>query len=164
MKKMAWILLVLVVLVPAAVGIYSGWLERGKGGIESDPVCQKQAMGFSICEIAKAQVENLSKHLPYQVDAKSTITAVAAERNTMRLTVVTTFSQATFEEEIAAHLPEGIKSFTDSQTALATESVCHSDKVNQAFINAGGVIEYHMQYQDTRPLTTYRVEHCPGQG
>ena len=165
MKIMAWILLVLVVVIPAIVGSYSGWNENRQGSkshsINKDPICQKKAMGFSICDIAEGQAQNLSKQLPYSVDSNSTITSVVSNLNVVSLTVITEFSQEEIQRELGSDLPEAINTFTTSQTEIATKSVCNGDKRNRAFIEGGGVMEYQMKYKNTQPLTIYRVESCP---
>lgn len=161
---MAWILLILVVVIPAIVGSYSGWSEnqRVKSNLtDTAPICQKQAMGFSICEIAKGQAQNLSKQLPYSVDSNSTITSVVSNLNVVSLTVITEFSQYELQSELGADLSEAINTFTNSQIEIATKSVCNGDKKNRAFIEGGGVIEYQMKYKNSQPLTIYRVESCP---
>lgn len=165
MKIMAWFLLVLVVVLPAIVGSYSGWSESSQGhksnSINNDPICQKKAMGFSICDIAEAQAQNLSKQLPYSVDSNSTITAVVSNLNVVSLTVITEFSQEEIQRELGSDLSDAINTFTNSQTEIATKSVCNGDKRNRAFIEGGGVMEYQMKYKNTQPLTIYRVESCP---
>jgi len=164
MKITAWILLGLVVILPAIVGAYSGWNDRTldtKSKVDdSDPVCQKKAMGFSICEIARAQAENMSKQLPFKVDSNTTISAVESNHNVLSLTVLTEYSQQQIENELGPNLSEGIRSFTNSQKEIATQSVCNGDKKNKAFIEGGGIIEYQLKYNDTQPLTTYRVDIC----
>lgn len=161
---MAWILLILVVFIPAIVGSYSGWSENQRvksHSTDTAPICQKKAMGFSICEIAKGQAQSLSKQLPYSVDSNSTITSVVSNLNVVSLTVITEFSQEELQSELGADLSEAINTFTNSQIEIATKSVCNGDKRNRAFIESGGVIEYQMKYKNTQPLTIYRVESCP---
>jgi hypothetical protein len=165
MKTVAWILLALVVVLPAIVGAYSGWSERRdevkSKSVDSDPICQKKALGFSICELAKAQSENMAKQLPYKVDSNTTISTVESNHNVVSLTVLTEYTQQEIQSELGSNLSEGIKSFSNSQKEIATQSVCNGDKRTRAFVDGGGVIEYQLKYKDIQPLTTYRVENCP---
>jgi hypothetical protein len=164
MKTMAWILLALVIVLPAIVGAYSGWNDASEAkskSVDSDPVCLKKALGFSICEIAEAQAENMAKQLPFKVDSNTTISAVVSNHNVLSLTALTGYSQQEIQSEFGSNLPEGLKSFTKSQKEIAVQSVCNGDKKNRAFIEGGGVIEYQLKYKDTQPLITYRVDTCP---
>lgn len=165
MKVVAWILLFVVVVLPALLGFYEGWIENREKSdlhmLDSHPICQKQALGVSICALAQGQAQNLAKHLPYKVDENSTITSVASNLNVLNVTAITEFSEEALKRELGNDLPAAINTFTISQIETATKSLCHGDKRNRAFIQAGGVVEYQMQYKNTQALTTYRVESCP---